>query len=136
MTTPILPEFVLRLFQEEIDKVVKEELQKVCVVYKLDYEDVCKKIGRVELEPTKQPGFRIIKKNETFAPKEVRCAARMLHDLEVKQCSKKRCDCSTLCARHLNMQRNDRLKYGTIDDPLPDELRPEILDEKRKSKIY
>lgn len=136
MTTPILPDFVLKLFQEEIDRIAKAEIKKVCEAYELDYAEVCEKIGRVELEPTAHPGFRIMRKKEKVAPKDVRCNARMLHDLEVKQCTRKRCDGHKLCGKHLDMQTKNRLKYGTIDDPLPDELRPEVLDEKRKSKIY
>ena len=136
MTTPILPEFVLRLFQNEVSKIVHVEIKKVCELYKLDYEEVLGKLGQVELETTDHPGFRIMKKNEKVAPKEVRCIARMLHDLEVKQCTRKHCEGSSLCKRHHSMHKDNRLKYGTVNDPLPDELRPEVLNEKKKNTIY
>lgn len=136
MTTPILPEFVLRLFQNEVTKIVHAEVKRVCELYELNYEEVIQKLGHVELETTEHPGFRIMKKKEKVAPKEVRCIARMLHDLEVKQCTRRHCEDSNLCTRHHNMRANNRLKYGTMNDPLPDELRPEVLNEKKKSTIY
>lgn len=136
MTTPILPEFVLQLFQCEVTKVVHAEIKRVCELYNLDFEEVAQRLGHVELQTTEHPGFRIMKKNEKIAPKEVRCVARMLHDLEVKQCTRARCEGSELCRRHSNMRSGNRLKYGTINDPLPDELRPEVLNEKKKNTIY
>jgi DUF438 domain-containing protein len=136
MTTPILPEFVLHLFQHEVTKIVNAEVKKVCELYELNYEEVIGKLGQVELETTDHPGFRIMKKNEKIAPKDVRCIARMLHDLEVKQCTRKHCEGSNLCKRHHNMRKDNRLKYGTINDPIPDELRSEVLNEKKKNTIY
>lgn len=135
MTTPILPEFILKLFQNEVNGIVQKEIQKVCDLYKLDYDEVIKKLGHVEINTTDTPGFRIMKKRETFAPKDERCIARMLHDLEIKQCSKHKKD-SEFCGRHFNMHKNNKLKYGTINDPIPNELRPEVLNEKKKHNIF
>lgn len=130
MTTPIIPDFILKLFQGEVDKIVQKEIQKVCELYHLNYEEVKTKLGHVELKTTETNGFRIMKKNETFAPSEIRCMARMLHDLEIKQCSKRR-SVGAYCKKHAKHN-----KYGNINDPIPDELRPEVLNEKKKSKIY
>jgi hypothetical protein len=135
MTTPIIPEFVLKLFENEINKIVQGEIKRVCNHYALSYEDVTKKLGRVSITSTETPGFRLMKKNEKFAPDEQRCCARMLHDLEVKQCSRSKTQ-ADMCTMHNNMRKNNRLRYGTIHDPLPDELRPEVLNEKRKKSIY
>jgi hypothetical protein len=136
MTTPIIPEFILRLFQDEVNKIVQAEIDKVCDLYHLNKEEVKQKLGHTTIKSTDHPGFRIIKKNESIAPKDDRCHARMLHDLEVKQCTRHKAEGSDLCTKHITMKSKNRLKYGTIDDPLPDELRPEILNEKKKHTIY
>lgn len=135
MTTPIIPEFVLQLFEKEINKIVQSEIKRVCDHYTLNFEEVTTKLGRVSITSTETPGFRLMKKKEKFAPDDQRCCVRMLHDLEVKQCSRSRSQ-GDMCTLHYNMRKNNRLRYGTIHDPLPDELRPEVLNEKRKKSIY
>jgi hypothetical protein len=132
MTAPILPSFILELFTNEVQKIVHKEIAKVCELYDLNIDEVEAKLGRVELHCTETPGFRIMKKRESIAPKEVRCIARMVHDLDVKQCSKKRGSNSCFCGKH----NKSNLKYGTINDPLPDELRPEVMSQKKLNKIY
>ena len=132
MTTPILPEFILNLFQIEVQSIVEKELKRMCKLYDIDFEEARKKLGYVDMNVTETPGFRLMKKREKFAPMENRCQARMLHDLEIKQCSRHKCEDSELCKKHLNM----KLKYGLINDPIPDELRPEVLNEKKKNNIY
>lgn len=132
MTAPIIPEFILQLFQNEVNEIVRKQVSKVCEMYKLDLDEVQNRLGLIELECTETPGFRLMKKKESFAPPEERCTARMLHDLEIKQCSKRKFGDTHLCRKHGGMN----LKYGTIHDPLPDELRPEVLNQKKKNKIY
>jgi hypothetical protein len=136
MTAPILPEFILKLFQNEINTVVQTEIAKVCKLYDLDLDEVTEKLGNVKLDMTKTPGFRLLHKHETFAPKELRCCARMLHDLEVKQCSRHKFENLTMCRTHYEMKMKNKLKYGSIHDPIPDELRPAVLAEMKKNKIY
>lgn len=136
MTTPIIPEFVLKLFQDEVNKIVQSEIKRLCELYKIDYEEAKKKLGSVELKTTEHPGFRLFKKNEKIVEKDERCMARMLHDLEVKQCSRHRNEGCELCGMHSKMKSKGRLKYGLVTDPLPDELRPEVLNEKKLTKIY
>ena len=136
MTSPILPEFILKLFQNEINTIVKGEITKVCKLYDLDIDEVAERLGHVQIDMTTTPGFRLIRKNESFANKEERCNARMLHDLEVKQCSRPLSCGGQLCKIHNNMRKRNKLKYGLITDPLPDEMRPEVLAEKKKHKIY
>lgn len=136
MTSHILPEFILKLFQNEINNIVNGEIKKVCDLYDLDIDEVTQKLGHVKLDMTKTPGFRLIKKNEKFAETEFRCCARMLHDLEVKQCSRPILGGQNLCTIHHNIKLKGKLKYGLITDPIPDELRPEVLAEKNKTKIY
>lgn len=136
MTTPILPEFVLKLFQDEVNKIVQKEIKRLCDLYKIDYQEAKSKMGVIELKTTEHPGFRILKKKEKIVDKDCRCLARMLHDLEVKQCSRQTSNQSKLCGIHANMKNKGRLKYGLVTDPLPDELRPEVLNEKKLTKIY
>lgn len=136
MTTPILPEFVLKLFQDEVNKIVQKQVKRLCVEYEIDYDEALQKLGTLELKTTKHPGFRLLKKNEKITEKDQRCLARMLHDLEVKQCSRQKGEGCELCGMHAKMKSKGRLKYGTVNDPLPDELRPEVLNEKKLSKIY
>lgn len=136
MTTPILPEFILTLFKNEVQTIVHKEVKKLCDIYNINYEEAKEKLGYVEFDVTETPGFRLMKKHETFAPNEERCQARMLHDLEIKQCSRHKLAEGKLCKKHANMQKNNKLKFGLMDDPLPDELRPEVLNEKKKRTIY
>lgn len=136
MTTPIIPEFVLKLFQDEVNKIVQCEIKRLCEIYKIDYEDAKDKLGLVELKTTPHPGFRLLKKNKKITDKDQRCMARMLHDLEVRQCSRQRGEECDLCGIHAKMKSKGRLKYGLMSDPLPDELRPEVLNEKKLTKIY
>jgi hypothetical protein len=123
MTTPILPDFILKLFQNEINTVVHSEIAKICKLYDLDLDEVTEKLGHVKLDVTATPGFRIRKNNnQNIPPKELRCCARMVHDLEVKQCSRNKYGKLTMCRGHDKMKRENKLKYGSIHDPLPDEL--------------
>lgn len=135
MTTPIIPDFILSLFQNEVNKIVQSEIKRLCEMYSLNFEEVKGKMGLVELNTTEFPEIRIMKKSEKIAPKDERCIARMLHELEVKQCSRKQKE-DGLCGKHFALKANNKLKYGTIKDPLPDELRPEVLNEKKITKIY
>ena len=135
MTSPIIPEFILGLFQTEINNIVKSEIKKVCTLYNLDYDEVITKLKRTEIKTTENAEFYVIKKRNKVADETVRCKARMLRDLEIKQCSYKQCH-NNLCGKHNTMHKNNKLKYGLIDDPIPDELRPEVLNEKKKTTIY
>ncbi len=130
MTAPILPEVVLRLFQDEVTKIVACEIKKVCELYKLDYEEVSARIN-LQVTTTDVPGFKIVKvQKHPKLTDENRCLARIFKDLEVTQCSRRR-TCGELCKKH-----SKNMKFGTINDPVPDELRPEVLNEKKKTTIY
>ena len=133
MTNPILPEFILQLFQDEIDKIVESKLKQVCELYELDFDEVAEKVGHVRIDMTKTPGFKIIKKYEHI-PTEDRCIARMFTESEIIQCSKKHKD-GELCARHSKMRLENTLKYGTINDPLTDELQHERIIPKEERCI-
>lgn len=136
MTTPILPEFILKLFQNEVNNIVQTEIKKVCELYQLNFDEVIQKLGHIEIKTTEHPGFQIIKKKKNIVSKEKRCLARLLCDLEIKQCSKPKIEDCDFCGLHMRLNEENKLKYGKINDPLPDELRPEILNEKKLNKIY
>jgi hypothetical protein len=132
MTTPIIPEFILKLFQTEVSKIVDKEIEKLCKIYDIDFEEAKKKLGNTEIKMTTDPGFKIVRNQKKIPPKQERCIARMFHGLEIKQCTRAKCNKKGFCGLHINTQ----LRYGTINDPLPNELRPEVLNEKKKNSIY
>ena len=137
MTTPIIPDFILKLFQNEINTINNNLLNNFCKLFKIDLEDAKNKLKNelnISLEIDKNEKIKIVKKHKD-APQEERCCARVYRqkDLEVGQCPRKHAnDCGDFCKRHKKMHDEGRLKYGTINQTIPKEISPEVLNKKKK----
>lgn len=123
----------MRLFQNEVNDIVLKAVKKLCDVYDIDFEEA-KEVVNVKLG-VKTNDLRIIKKHVPQHPPELRCMARMLHEVEIKQCSHRRKH-GDICGFHRWMEDRGRLRYGRMTDPLPMELSQKVLDNKRKAKLY
>lgn len=136
MTSVILPNYILSLFEKEVNDIVKKAIKKVCDEYDIDFNDA-QKLVDVNLQ-VKNDNIRIIKKNilnKNPHPPEIRCLARMLHEVEIKQCSRRKDKCD-FCGTHQKMFKNGTLKYGKITDPVPLALNDKVLSYKEKRKLY
>jgi hypothetical protein len=140
MTTPLIPEVVFNLFQNEITKINTVFLTKVCETYNLNIEDVKKTLEKeLKVSFTLNPQEKVIIVKKQKVPEDnERCIARIYRrkDLEVLQCTRRRhndttCDC---CKLHGKMYHEGRLKYGLMTEPTPDELSPEVLSKKKLKK--
>jgi hypothetical protein len=121
MTTPLLPDFILKLFQDEVKKIALVFIKKLCDIFDLDVEDAKKKLGDamdIEFVFTDNPHLKIVKKQKEIDPSE-RCIAKVYNKdrLGIRQCTRRRKDeeCR-LCKKHMNMLQERKLKYGTIED--------------------
>ncbi len=120
MTTPIVPDFILSLFQNEISKINLELLEKVCKLYKIDMTEAVKRLKdelRVELIITKDERIKIVRTRPELDPSE-RCIAIVYKHsiLDHVQCSLRHQSEKQFCKRHQNMNDNGNLKYGTIHE--------------------
>lgn len=132
MTSPIIPDFILELFRDEVKKVNLTFLERMCTLYKIDFEEAKNKLAKelkVSFEITTNEKVVIVKKQKEQDP-EIRCIARVYRkkDLEVFQCTRKKH--GEFCGTHQKMFDKGTLKYGTIHEDVP-----EKLSDKNLSKI-
>lgn len=138
MTAPLIPEAVFKLFQNELTNINLIFLEKVCKVYKLDIEEAKAKLSK-ELKLSFEISDVKVKivKQQKLPDDEERCMARIFRkkDLEVMQCTRRKGKECHFCKRHQNMNMEGRLKYGTMNDPVPKEISPEVLKTKNKKSL-
>jgi len=133
MTTPIVPDFILELFKNEIKKINLGLLEEMCKTYNIDIDEAKTKLKdslNINFDLNKNEKIKIVNKQKEL-PSEERCIARLFRkkDMEVFQCSRRKKECD-FCKKHEKMYDEDRLKYGTINDDIP-----EALSEKKLIKI-
>lgn len=138
MTTPLIPDFVLSLFQNEIIRINSDLLKKTCDIYNIDFEDAKNKLKKelhITFQIKQNEKIAIVKKQKIVEPAE-RCIARVFRkkDIEVLQCTRRKKDCD-FCKRHETMFNEKRLKYGTIHEEIPHEISPTVLNKIKKNKI-
>lgn len=148
MTSPIVPDFILKLFEKEVSKINLIIVEKICELYKLDIDDVKTKIKKElninfdvisdEIEEIKivkkhKPKQEVSENNNTDL-----CIARIFlsSQLKVKQCSRHKLDGQEFCTLHHKLNQENKLKYGTIKEKKPDEISTEKLKRKVKRNIY
>lgn len=122
MTTPIVPDFILGLFQNEINKINLDLLEKVCQIYNINYEEAIERLKnelKVNIILNKDERIKIIKTRPELDPND-RCIARCFKrcDLDLVQCSLRHYPDKDFCKRHQNMFDNGTLKFGTINDKI------------------
>jgi hypothetical protein len=126
MTTPIVPDFIAELFKNEIQKIQENVVKQICDVYGLDQEEVMESIGLQEVK-FEHSRLRISKKHETeYGSKKhtEKCTARIFAASQVQlyQCKRSRLGGCNFCKTHLEMIKRGGLKWGTINDPVPQEV--------------
>lgn len=131
MTTPILPEFILSLFENEIKNIIQKTLTIVSNKYDINVKElqsVVEKEMRFKLELDSTEDIIIIKKRQNLPETNERCIARIKKNGILLQCTRKSKH-DDKCGFHCKPQQTK--KYGTIKDDLPEEP-----ISKRKMNIY
>lgn len=132
MTTPMIPDYILRLYENEIRAIVKKTNLAISEKYNLNVEDLNtlteEKIGlKLEIIPEEVEVVKITRiKNRKICEPIERCIARVKSNGIFCQC-KFRFKDDKLCNKH---GKCANLKFGTIQDPLPEE------PFRRKKSIY
>lgn len=140
MTTPLVPDFILQLFQDEVHKINSVVVQKMCQMYNIDYDDAVTKLAKeaaIKLTLSNNEKIKLVKKQKEPDAKQ-RCHARVFRkkDLEVFQCTRKTpAEGACFCKRHQKMNDEGRLKYGTINDVKPAEISTPALIKKKKHTL-
>lgn len=121
MTTAMLPDFIFKLYHQQIADIVGSVIGVISDKYELDREEVKRYVERkcdlqLELVPDDVEKIRIIKsKPRKLPPDEQRCHAKIRtpEGLFVQcRCAKQENNQSQLCKRHINKPP----KYGVIED--------------------
>lgn len=139
MTTPLLPDVILDLFQDEVKKINKSYIAELCKIYNIDFEEACQKMeeaGNISFTLVDNQYVKLVKKHKPVEDNE-RCHARIYSqkDLIVAQCSRQKRDETNFCRMHAKMRDEGRLKYGTIHDKTPEEISDSKLKSKKKFKL-
>ena len=118
MTTPVVPDFILGLFQNEIYKINLVLLEKICQIYKINFNEATKRLKdelKVNLTLNQDERIKIVKTRPKLDSCE-RCKALLLKrsDLELEQCSRRHHPEKEFCKIHQNMHDNGTLKYGKM----------------------
>lgn len=123
MTAPLVPSFLLKLFEAELHKVNGKIVDRICDLYNLNKKDVHSKLGKMlytEVEVEQDKKMKVIK---VTPQKEItddeRCTARYYNkeEKQVMRC-KKKAKMQCFCMSHYNLSRQDYLRYGTIHKPI------------------
>lgn len=139
MTNVAVPDFIIKLYEDETRKVLNTVINHICHRFSLEKSAVTSGVEKninlkLEIVPDDDETLIITKKTPKPPPDEdERCVARLKKNGVFVQCLCVRNDNFELdmCTRHSNAFHQEKLKYGTINDPIPDE------NLKRKArKIY
>jgi len=130
MTCVIIPDGVMKLMTAEVSKIVADHVKKLCEIYDLDYDEA---MGHLDLKINLdiKEDYKIVKKRVSKLKPEERCIALLKGADEIKQCDFKKADGKEFCKNHDRMHTSNRLAFGTIKDPLEQEI-----DHTDKRKIY
>jgi hypothetical protein len=148
MTCAIVPDFVLRMFEKEIAKVIESVVMKMCDEYEIDLEDAKAKLKRdlnINLDVIDEDieQVKIIKKHQTPStskgePGVNTCEARLFiqSELMVRQCSRSKMENCKFCKTHQKQYDSNALKWGTIHDDKPEEISTAKLKQKVRKTLY
>lgn len=136
MTTPLMPDFIADLFNEEIRRVQVKIVDRICDDFGLDKTKVMEKLG-FNKGCVKFSGmrFKILKYYDTpygSVNKKDKCIARIHNASEntLHQCKRSQ-SCGEFCKTHFDKKNKTGLNWGTIHDPIPD-----IVAKSESTKIY
>jgi hypothetical protein len=164
MTSPLIPDFIFRLFEKEVTKINLTIVETMCDLYGIDLHDAQSKLSKelninfniisedieqIKIVKKQQAGRREQKTENNastsndrslayHASPKLECCARVFvqSDLVVKQCSRFQIPESTFCKMHQQQFDGGKLKYGTIHDPKPECISTAKLNMKVRKKIY
>lgn len=132
MTTPMIPSFILTLFENEIRAIVLKSNLAISEQYNLNISELNalteEKVGlilKIIPEEFENVTIKKTKPRKIIDPYE-RCIARLKVDGKFCQCTFRFCNDKNLCGKHIKMN----LKFGTINDPLP------IDTFRRRKQVY
>jgi hypothetical protein len=114
MTTPLIQPCVFKLFQMEIQKINLEFLEKICIIYKLDYEEAVAKLkeeANVKFVVKHDEKIKIVKKRTPPLAQE-RCIA-YVNRSNPCQCLLRK-SIGLFCVRHYKLHSEGRLKNGVV----------------------
>lgn len=124
MTTPLVPDFIVKLFEKEITAINYKILETICSTYSIDFgqaKETLKNKLNINLDIITNDICKMkITKKRSYGKKtltENRCIGRVYHILnnDFAQCIRKKQDGCNTCKTH-----SQRCPYGTIHDPEPE----------------
>lgn len=138
MTAPVVPDFILNLFKNEIKKINLTIIENLCKIYNIDIDEAKLKLQdslNINFELNKNEKLHFTTKQKEL-PTEDRCIARLFikKNIEITQCSRRKKDCD-FCKKHKKMNIEGRLKYGTINEEKPSEISDTKLNKIKKKSI-
>ena len=132
MTTPLIPDFIIDLYENEMRKFAINVIDVIASRKKIDKEELYKIVEKgtgfdLKIVPESTETIKIVKiKPRKLPDAEERCIARTYKNGIYCRCTFHRSKGKDFCKRH-NLKP---LKFGTIDDP---DITP---DDKKYHKIY
>jgi hypothetical protein len=149
MTCTIVPDFILKLFEREIAKVVERVVVKMCEEYDIDVNDAKTRLKdsmdiNLDVVDEDIEQVKIVKKHNTSTNKtdissnSNMCEARLYiaSELCVRQCSRSKFESGRFCKTHQKQFDANALKWGTIHDDKPEEISTAKLKNKVKKTLY
>ena len=125
MTAAIVPEFLLHLLEKEMSAVSLTIVKYICDEYKLPFEEIKRKLSKhlcIEIDVDNQNTYKLTRMNvrRKKTPVENQCQANMFHKDHkcVTQCTLEIISGSKFCKKHTRMEKEGRLRFGTITNPL------------------
>jgi len=139
MTAVIIPESILRLFQNEILKINLNLLENICKIYEIDINEAkekLKEIYNIHFELEDINSIKYSKKHKEVE-KDIRCIARIYKQNEVcvSQCMKKKINNCDFCKKHDRIFKSDKLQYGTINEPIPEAIERKLIKKKKNTLV-
>lgn len=120
MTTPLIPDFVVKMFENEVAQVVKSALKAVADTKGHDMEELEAIVQKnldlsLKLIPPSEEIVKVIKVKPRRIPQDSeRCCANVMSKGIISRCKFSRADNITFCRRHSSTQ-----KYGVFGDTPP-----------------
>jgi hypothetical protein len=160
MTSPIIPDFILKLFEQEVTKVNLSVVEVLCNHFSIDINEakavvekncglrfnvIGESIEHIKIVKSTKPKKVSETKQDKACDSDVKqnianncCDARIFlaNDLVVRQCSRSKLVGSNFCKMHQQKVESGKLKYGTIHEDKPEEISTPKLRSKIKRNIY
>jgi hypothetical protein len=119
MTTPLIPDFIVRMFENELRKIIGDIISYVSKEFGIDADILRKQVHRhvgigIHVVKEDEEVVKIVKLKPRKAPDDVfRCKALIMKNGDVQQCMLQKQTKCDFCKRH----RTCPSKYGVIGDP-------------------